>query len=616
MIKYMCFIPKYFYNFSLSVFFGTVLLGGCVADKQMIPPYQGRAQRESAVRQTPVQAVVQQPAASSSSASSQISKAAVPVMATDDLLLPVLTSINERIFSYEQKLEKLEGLNSGLASAPVDKKQMEQLNTCRQQIQDMLTRYNGLHQQLLLKNSVSTRQLFTGETLLNLQKQDFGFLESDCSKLLSQEHPERSLLPLNKEVLPQKEHLISNAYAKGEYDTVISEYERLLSAVTGSPSYDLTFVYGQALMKTGNEARARKVFKKLLGRIRQHDQAQWEFKLMQLIGDLDFALGSYAPAKEQYTEIVRVYGGLSEKNKWAKQQLSALNVADAQNKEVKAYADLLRSYLAYNPDRDGYTVVRKAQFFIDKYPYSLVASSADHLISASRKAADAWYGNLLKEIDKLAAEKRYQEALLAIERVPRLILPVEKQQELATRAKELSTTEAINKETTLLAREQQAQKNWNEGMTALEAKEYDQAIEAFTKLLGTSSAAKAKKRIDEAADLAAQEDRRRAAELFVRSGRTHDPLSRKKLLLASRQLLQDILLKYPQSDLIEKVKRNLKRIDEEINAIDPTLLSAPVTVNGQLPPPAESSTGSTLWKDGQESGVPPAQAVKSHAVTE
>jgi tetratricopeptide (TPR) repeat protein len=616
MINYMRFIPKYFYNFPLSVFLGIVLLGGCVADKQMVPPYQGRVQRESAIRQTGPKPPVVQHAAETAPPSPQSPETGRLLMADDDLLLPVLTSINERIFAYEQKLEILKGIDTEVVTRPAEKTQIEKVNTCRQKIGDMLTRYNALHQQLLRKDSVSTKQLFTGETLLNLQKRDFAFLESDCGKMVSQEHPERSLLPPNRKFIQQKEQLVSSAYARGDYDATITGYEHLMSGVAGPLSYDLTFAYGQALMKTGSEAKSRKVFKELLGRIRQHDQAQWEFKLMQLIGDLDFALGSYMPAKEQYNEIVRVYQGLGEKNEWAKQQLSALNVADKQSEEVKAYADLLRSYLAYNPDRDGYTVVRKAKSFINKYPYSLVASSADHLITVSRKAADEWYRNLLQQVDQLAAEKRYQEALLLIERVPRLILPVEKQQELAVRSKELSTTEAINRETTQLAQEQQAQENWNTGMTALEAKEYDQAIEAFTRLLGTSYDVKARKRIDEAAGLAAQEDRRRAAELFVRSGRTHDLMSRKKLLLASRQLLQDILIKYPQSDLTEKVKRNLKRIDEEINAIDPTLLAAPVTVNGQLPEPVESSTGGPLWKDGRESGVPPAQAVKSQAVTE
>lgn len=614
-IKYMYFIPKYFYILSLSVLFGTVLLGGCVADKQMIPPYQGRAQRESVIRHAPEQPIVQHQVESASS-SPKFSGTTGRVMADDDLLLPVLTSINERIFAYEQKLEALKGLDTEVASFPAEKTRIEKFNNCRQKMRDMLSRYNTLHQQLLPKDSISTKQLFTGEVLLKLQKQDFELLESDCGKMSAQEHPERSLFHPNREFVHEQEQLVSSAYAAKNYDSTIREYEHLMSSGAGPLSYDLTFIYGQALMKTGHEAKSLKVFKGLLDRIHRQDQAQWEFKLMHLIGDLDFALGSYVPAKEQYNKMIREYQGLAEGNEWAKQQLSALNVADTQSKEVGAYADLLRRYLAYNPERDGYSVVQKAEFFINKYPYSLVASSADHLINISRKAADTWYAGLLQQVDTLAAEKKYQEALLLIERVPRLILPVEKQQELAARSRDLSTTESINRETTELAREQQAQESWNTGMTALEAKEYDQAIEAFTKLQGTSYEVKAKKRIDEAAGIAAQEDRRRAAELFVRSGRTHDLMSRKKLLLASRQLLQNILIKYPQSDLVEKVKRNLKRINEEINAIDPTLLAAPVTVNGQLPAPVESSAGRSLFRDGRESGVPPAQAVKSQTVTE
>jgi len=328
------------------------------------------------------------------------------------------------------------------------------------------------------------------------------------------------------------------------------------------------------------------VFKDLLARIRQNDQALWEFQLMQLIGDLDFALGTYDSARNQYDEIVRIYTELSEKNNWAKQQLSALNVADEQSEEVKAYSELLRSYLAYNPERDGFTVVSKAEAFVNTYPYSLVASSADHLVTVSRERAEQWYKNLLQQVNDLAAEQKFQEALLVLERVPRTILPLEKQQELAAKSAELTTTEAITRETRQLAREQQLQEDWNTGMTFLERKEYDQAIEAFSKLQDSSYGDRARARIDEAANLAAQEDRKRAAELFVRSNRTSDLESRKKLLLSSRQLLQDILIKYPQSDLINKVQRNLQRIDKEINAIDPTLLSAPVTVNGTITEPA------------------------------
>ncbi len=610
----MCFIFKFSRIVVFILFSGTLLLSGCVTEKSMVPPYQGRAQRDAAMsfpreQQTiqPRQDIPSEP---------QKNQNVGPVMTEADLLLPVLTRINERIFSYEQKLATLKNLDASLAARAGEQEQLEKLSRCRQQLENILGQYNGLHQQLLHKDILTQADLFSGKSLLNLENEDFSFLESDCGKLLAQDHPERSLVPLSKDMLKKKEQAVSRAYAAGNYKKTIDEYEQLVSLITSPPSYELTFVYAQALMKTGNEQKSRKIFSDLLARIRQHDQAQWEFKLMQLIGDLDFALGAYDQAKKQYREIVGVYQGLAQNNEWAQQQLAALNVADEQSDEVKAYADLLRSFLAYNPERDGYTVVEKAQAYLNKYPYSLVASSADQLIRISRKAADAWYGSILRQVDQLAGEKRYQDALLVIERVPRLILPVEKQQELATRAKRLRTTEAINRETTVLAQEQQAQENWNTGMTALEAGEYDKAIEAFTKVLGTSYDDRARKKIDEAANLAAREDRRRAAELFVRSGRTHDLWSRKKLLLASRQLLQDILIKYPQSELTGKVKRNLQRIDEEIKNIDPSLLSARMTVSGGLSESVGTSTDAQPVRQGRENKLQSDRAAQPGAVVE
>jgi tetratricopeptide (TPR) repeat protein len=577
--------------------FGMVFLGGCVVDKQMVPAYQGKAQREIAMQQSGYEEPIVTNYTQTSPIpveSSRLQGQGQQILADDDLLLPILTHVNERIFSYEQKLVAWESLHEQAVSMNLEDPQLSAINSCGQQLQNILAQYNELHLQLLQKNSVTTKDLLSGNTLLRLDKLDLEFLESDCGKASTGDMIVNSglLLPTGGSVTLQQKEEISVAYANGEYEKVLQEYERLQGNSVQEIPYDLTVAYGQALMKSGRESHARTVFQDLLARIRQNDQALWEFKLMQLIGDLDFALGTYEPAKDQYDEIVRIYEELSRNNDWAKQQLSALNVADEQKEEVKAYTDLLRSYLAYNADRDGFTVVRKGENFVSLYPYSLVASSADHLISISKQKAEDWYKKLMQKVNDLAAEERFQEALLVLERVPRTILPIEKQQELAAKSAELTTTEAITRETKELAEEQIVQENWNAGMSFLEFKEYDQAIEAFSHLLGTSYDARARDRINEAAGLAAQEDRRRAAELFVRSNRTHDLESRKKLLFSSRQLLQDILIKYPQSELVEKVKRNLQRIDEEIMAIDPSLLSAPVTVNGMLPEPVKPSVDS------------------------
>jgi len=572
-----------------------MFFGGCVADKQMVPAYQGKAQRDIAMQQSGYE----EPVVTHYTPTSPIPAEPSPlpgqqILADDDLLLPILTHVNERIFSYEQKLVAWKSQYEQAVTMNLEDPQVSAINNCGQQLQNILAQYNELHLQLLQKNSVTTKDLLSGNTLLRLDKLDLEFLESDCGKASTGTMIGNSglLLPTGDVLTRQQKEEISTAYANGEYEKVLQEYERLQGNAVQEIPYDLTVAYGQALMKSGHETHARTVFQDLLARIRQNDQALWEFKLMQLIGDLDFALGTYAPAKDQYNEIVRIYEELSINNDWAKQQLSALNVADEQKEEVKAYTDLLRSYLAYNADRDGFTVVRKGENFVNLYPYSLVASSADHLITISKQKAEHWYEKLMQQVSDLAAEERFQEALLVLERVPRTILPIEKQQELAAKSAELTTTEAITRETKELAEEQIVQENWNAGMSFLEFKEYDQAIESFSHLLGTSYDARARDRINEAAGLAAQEDRRRAAELFVRSNRTHDLESRKKLLFSSRQLLQDILIKYPQSDLVEKVKRNLQRIDEEIMAIDPALLSAPVTVNGSIPEPVKPSVDS------------------------
>jgi len=593
---------------------------GCVAEKSMVPPYQGRTERDAA-RQYPVSApvITRTSDTSPSQPDSMKEQGTSSSLAQDDLLLPVLTRINERIFSYEQKLATVKSLEADLAAIGGDQDRLDELAQCRNQIEDILDQYNALHQQFLSRDRVTSQELLSAGTLLDLENRDFSFLEGQCNRIVTEKHPKRMLVATDKELIEQRAEAIRKAFDQHDYKSVIQEYEQLTTILPVPPAYELTLLYGKALMKSGQEEKARTVLEGLLTRLRRQDQAQWEFTLMQLIGDLNFALRRYEPAKKQYNQLVSEYELLSGHDEWARQQLAALNVVAEQSAEVRAYADLLRSYLAYNPERDGYTVVRKGEEYLKKYPYSLVASSADYLVNASRKAADAWYKNLLAQVDALAKEHKYQDALLLIEKVPRLILPVDKQQELADKARELRTTEAINRQSSQLAAEQQAQEDWNTGMTALAAREYDKAIDAFTKTLGTSYDARAREKIDEAANLAAREDRRRAAELFVRSGRTQDPRSRKKLLLASRQLLQDILIKYPQADLIDKVKRNLRRINQEIEAIDPDLLNTPVTVGGALqtsPSGDEQTDQNKPEETGQKSGLPPAQAVNPDTVRE
>lgn len=551
------------------------VLGGCVATKTEVSPYPGS---QPAKEQAPRAGLEQERIVWAEP--QQEVKPEAPVK---DVLMPTLTMINDRIFAYEQKLKEIEALKLEAESrSNTSREQLQLIDHCRRQVTDVLVEYNALHERLLKKTELPAAQLLAGDSLLRISDKDIEFLESDCLQGFGTTQAVASPMVGQSAItsLHADEKILKDAFNQGDYVKVINRYEQLPLEAGQRPAFDITFLYGQALLKTQREIEARKIFNDLLTVIRDQDQAQWEFRLMQLIGDLEFGLEIYDGARIRYKEINSVYDALSVKNSWANQQLTALDINRYQSDEIKAYAALLKSYLGYNPGRDGYSVVEQIEAYIQQFPYSPVSSNADFLLEMAQKQADDWLASILQRIDELAEQKKFQEALLLIERVPKGILPVAKQEALRRKSEQLITSESIVIETDRLVQEQELEEDWNRGMTLLEGKKYDEAIEVFTNLLASSYEAKARMRIDEAAFLAANEDRQRAAELFVRANRTVDLESKKKLLFASRQLLQDILIKYPQAGLSDKVKRNLLRIEEEIGRLDPTLLSVPTTVGG------------------------------------
>ena len=96
---------------------------------------------------------------------------------------------------------------------------------------------------------------------------------------------------------------------------------------------------------------------------------------------------------------------------------------------------------------------------------------------------------------------------------------------------------------------------------------FDDAVKIFKGLQDTEYATKAAEKIKEISTLAAKAERRKAAELFIRYTKTTDPEGKKKLLVESRKILADILVKYPNIDFTDKVLDNLKRVETEMNTI-------------------------------------------------
>lgn len=494
-----------------------------------------------------------------------------------DLLMPALTSINNRIYTYEQKLEEWKTVEGKLGSVSLPSEKAAKINECKAQLHDILADYNALHQQLLQKNRVDSAQLLVGDSLFELNQQDINYLEGGCGRLLAElkATPGPAAATAVAAVDPQ----IKAAFDSADYDRVITLYGQTMLAPGMVPAYETTYQYGLALLKNHQESMARQVFVDLLARVRpQQGQDALTFPLMQVIGDMDFSMESYDEARRRYEELVRLSIERGYKEEWAGLQLAALQPGSTPPAEIKEYSVLLKNYLAYTPKRDGYAVSEQAEKFLFAYPASRMVPSVNLIHKTSREQAEAWLNQGIKRIEALAGERKSQEAPVTGEQIPANNPPPDTKDGVKSGEQAASIQVAAVDEKVL-------GEDFDKGMKQLEAKEYDKAIESFTRLLNTSYEERARTRIEEAARLGAQEDRQKAADLFVRSNATRDQENKKKLLLSSRQLLQGILVKYPQSGLTDKVQKNLSRIEEELKAVGSSPSSVPASRGGAYVPP-------------------------------
>lgn len=541
----LLFVPRPAWQlFAASLLVG-LFLSGCAGSGRWSDPSGGRERREAALRDGGV----------------------AVEGARGDLLSPTLTSVNNRIYSYERRLEewkKVEKKMAGATTVPPDK--AGRMEECRLQLQDILNGYHTLRNRLLQAGPVDAGLLPAGELLLQLNRQDVDYLEGGCGRLLA----ELEAAPAAPPVRPAgPDPQIKAAYDSAEYDQVLSLYGQL-SRTAGQPLDPATdFLYAQALIKNHQEPVALGVFTGLLDRVRQPGQESMAFQVMQAVGDLSFGQGAYDQARRQYEEIVRLSAEQGRREEWAVQQLAALQPGGVAPEEMREYSALLKNYLAFVPRRDGYAVVEQAAAFLRAFPGSRLAANAAFMQKSARERADSWLNRGIQRVEAMTGgqvEADGQAASTGTEPGAAGTPPVATGTEIVPTDGQMDAP-AVDAGPS----DEELQARYDQGVAALTAREYDKAIETFNGLLATPFADRARTRIDEAAGLAAQEDRRKAADLFVRANSTADPENKRNLLLSSRKLLQDILVKYPQSGLADKVQRNLSGVERALKAIDPSL---------------------------------------------
>jgi len=499
--------------------------------------------------------------------------------------LPLLSQVDDRMAAYEEKRHALEVFSAKAGKTARAPELDEKIATCQDLLQGILARYDQLHAQLVGMDPGQSPYPVATEKLQKIGNEDISFLEGECQQLIADGQQAEALLADNAaRVLADNENAIATAMAANDYPQVISLYEQLLTGERLKPSFESIYSYGQALLRTGRDHDAGQVFRGLLQDVQQQNQAGREFQLMQLVADIQFGLEDYSSAFAGYVNIINRYAGFGENIEWARKQQTVISARNQLGAEVKSFAQLMRAHLGFFQPRDGFNVVLLAEQFLVNYPESSVTPTVNRILFEARDSAEAWYASRLQQIGQLKEEKRYAESLKMIQELPLQEMPPDKRARIQALVDEMTSAQTKEAEIQHVAEEANLQQAWSKGQNHLQMKEYDLAIAVFSGMLNTSYADRAKGEIKTAANLAAQEGRQRAAELFVQAGSAKDQSARVALLLQSRQLLQNILDKYPQSDLVEKVRKNLERIEQDLRGIDPALLT--------MPPPPSARQGS------------------------
>lgn len=569
---------------------GLMAIGGCGQKKVVAPPvYQpdhGQAGPATTGYQQPEEAVktTQPPGYLDIEDPPSI----IPGDAAMDDVTPALEYVNERILEYSRKLEHWKELDNQSLVLNISEDETEQMVRCFRDLQMVIKGYGAVREDVLKNNQAPGYQGSGEITLKELLRRDITFLESPCGRLLAPGGDKTAGAGWQQQEgtdLARLEALIADHGGNHEYEEVVQTWLQIPQGQLDKVDLATRILYADALMYMHQEKAAAEIYRQIVDRMSSsREQSADLISLRRKLADLYTASGSYQMAAEQYNKISGDYELLGQAEEWSRLQLSILDNTSKGHPELKEYSGLLRNYLGFIPEKDGYKVVWQADEFQKNYPGSAVGANVDIIKADSGKRAEEWVGILMSEADRLGNEKSYREAIDLLSTVPEDIIGDQKQAELNAKLDDYVLAEAVERETKKLEQVQDLQRQWNNGMLLVKAERFDEAIDQFTELLDTDYSMKAQEKINEVSILAARADRRKAADLFIEYTRTADIESKKKLLLESRRLLKDILVKYPDVEITDKVKGNIRRVEQEMNAIDPSLLSRADSAN-MLPEP-------------------------------
>ena len=480
--------------------------------------------------------------------------------------------VQQRYNEYQMKRDQWLEISAIDQKSELSEELITQNIECLQLLERLLTGYSLLLDRMQQSETIPVDKITTVDPK-KMQQIDIAFLESRCDEILTTGTSAQNELTAGenlKNSFDEAQKIIISQVNNENYQEALLGYSSLSQDYPEQqPAIFTQLNYGLALQYTGQVEAAASHFSKMLV---SGSLSVAPLSLQLETADLLLASSNFSAAESYYESFILAQKSIEAEKLWATEQLSFLRSVDPESDEMLAYTKLLREFQTFDYKIHSVMLNEKINAFATEYAGSPYAVSALRLKTFTIAQLNSWFGRQLLQIDFLVAEKKFTEAIDILKNMSHYYLPADLQAIVQKTYYEVTQAELQETENQRYIQEMELTEQWDAAVHLMDSQSFDESIFAFEALMGTELEEKAKIKIVEAANLGAGQMRKEAASLFIRAGKTADIEVKKQLLVDSYQMLKEILVKFPQTDLLDKVHQNIAILEEQIRKIDPALL--------------------------------------------
>lgn len=399
---------------------------------------------------------------------------------------------------------------------------------------------------------------------------DISFLESNCENIFTDQmaYVSEQLDHYAGLSIAQAEKVVNHFAEQENYEQVIALYQRLTTSPDRKPDLLTQEIYGHALQRTGKLEEASEVFLAVAGSC--ENSKNW--KLRFHAADILIAIGSFDKALEQYRIVAESFDSWRTVDQAVQARLKLLDTVEGRNEALHLYAQASHSWITGNGKELPDVLLRNVRILENKYGETIYAEEGSKLRIQAEESVYGYVKRTLEEVKSLVSEKKFNAAQRIVDELAQLKTPEATGHLVKIMEDEIKQAEADEKILQQQLKEETLVAQWQQANLFFDQKEYDKAIGLFRGLVNSGYQNRALEKIDKATQLAASDMRKKAALLFSKSRKISGVEKKTALLLESRSILQDIIRRYPEAKIVDKVLVNLDVIEKQILNIDPSLL--------------------------------------------